>query len=77
MDTWVWHQVSLELCQINIQSTIKTQRSGDGGHNLGDQAVQVGVCWTLNVKIPAADVVDSFIIHHESAVGMLQSGVGC
>merc|ERR1712136_262325 len=30
MDTWVWDQVSLELSQIDVQSTIETERSGDG-----------------------------------------------
>ena len=29
VNTWVGNQVSLELCKIDIQSTIETQRSGD------------------------------------------------
>ena len=49
VDTWVWHQVSLELSQIHIEGTIEPEGGGDGGHNLGDQSVQVGVGGTLNV----------------------------
>merc|ERR1719205_571621 len=29
VDPWVWHQVSLELSQVNVQSTIESQGSSD------------------------------------------------
>lgn len=74
MDTWVGHQVGLEFSQIHIQGTIETQRGGDGGHNLADQTIQIGVCGTLNVQVTAADIVDSLIVDHEGTVGVLQ---GC
>ena len=51
MDTWVGHQVGLELCQIHVQGTIEPQGGSDGGHNLADQPVQVGVGWALNVQV--------------------------
>ena len=37
VNTWVGHQVCLELCQVNVQRTIKTQGSSDGAHDLTDQ----------------------------------------
>ncbi len=37
VDTWVGHQVGLELSKIHIQGTIKTQGSSDGAHNLANQ----------------------------------------
>jgi len=76
MDPWVWDQVGLELCQINVQSTVEPQGGGDGGNDLTDQPVQVGVGWSFDVEVSSADIVDSFVIDHESAVGVLQSGMG-
>ena len=77
MDTWVGHQVGLELGKINVQGTIKSQGCSDGGYNLTDQTVEVGVGRALNVQITTADVIDSLIVNHKCAVGVLQSGVGC
>ena len=71
----VWHQVGLELCQVNIQSTIESERSGDGGHNLTYKSVEVGVCGSLNVEVPAADIVDGLVVDHEGTVRVLKSGV--
>ena len=76
MNPGVWHQVSLELCQINVQSTVKSERSGDGGDNLSNQSVQVGVGWPLNVQVTSADIVDGFIVDHEGTVRVLEGGVG-
>ena len=64
----VGHQVGLELGQIDVQSTVKSERSGDGRDNLANQSVQVGVGWPLNVEVSAADVVDGLIVDHEGAV---------
>ena len=64
----VGHQVGLELSQINVQSTVKSERSGDGGNNLSDEPVEVGVGWSLNVQVSSADVVDSLIVDHEGTV---------
>ena len=76
VDTRVGHQVGLEFSQINIQSTIKTEGGSDGGHNLANQPVKVGVTRTLNVEVPTADVIDGLIVHHEGTVRVLQGGVG-
>jgi hypothetical protein len=76
MDPWVWDQVSLELCQIDVQSTIEPQRGGDRRNDLSDQPVQVGVGWSFDVQVSSADIVDGFVIDHEGAIGVLQSGMG-
>ena len=72
----VGHQVGLELSQINVQSTVKSERSGDGGDDLSDEPVEVGVGWSLNVQVSSADVVDGLIVDHEGTVGVLEGGVG-
>ncbi len=66
-----WHQVGLELCEINIESTVKPEGSCDGGHNLTDQPVEVGVRWTLDVEVPTANIVNGLNVYHEGAVRVL------
>ena len=76
VDPGVGHQVGLELSQVDVEGTIEPQGGGDGGHDLGDQPVQVGVGGTLDVQVTAADVVDGLIVDHEGTVRVLQGGVG-
>merc|ERR1712055_487383 len=77
VDSGVRDQVGLELGQVDVESSIESQRGSDRGDDLADQTVEVGVGWSVNVEIAAADVVDSLIIDHEGAVRVLQRGVGC
>ena len=37
MDAWVRHQVSLELCHIHIEGTVKSERSCQGGDDLSNE----------------------------------------
>ena len=76
VDPGIWHQVSLELVEVNIESSIKPQGGCDGRNNLANQAVQISVSGSLNVQVATANVVDSFVINHESTIGMIQSGMG-
>lgn len=76
VDTWVGHQVGLELSQIDVQGTVESEGGSDGGNDLGNQTVQVGVGGSLDVQVTAADVIDSLVVNHEGAVGVLQGGVG-
>lgn len=46
-------------------------------HTLSDQAVQVLVVRALKAKVSAANIVDSLVVNHERAVGVLEGGVGC
>ena len=43
---------------------------------MSNQTVQVLEVRSLHPKVPAADVVDSLVVDHEGAVGVLQGGVG-
>ena len=70
MDSWVWHQVSLELSKIDIQLTIKTEGSSNGGNALSNKPVQVGVGWALNVEGTTADIVDGFVIKHDGNISV-------
>ena len=75
MDTRVWHQIGLELVQIDVQCTIEAQAGRDGADNLSNESVQVLVVWSWDIEISAADVVDRFIIDEESAVRVLDGAV--
>merc|ERR1712071_399191 len=76
MDTWVGHQVGLELCQVHVEGTIESQGCGDGADNLTNQTIQVGVGWSLDVQVTATDIVDSLVVNHEGAVGVLKGSMG-
>ena len=76
VDPGVGHQVGLELGEIHVEGTIEAEGSSDGGDNLANEPVQVGVGWAINVQVAAADVVDGLVVDHEGAVGVLQGGVG-
>ena len=75
MDSWVWHQVSLELSDIDVEGTIESEGGGKGGDNLGDESVQVGVGWSLNIEVSSADIVDGLIIEHDGDISVLKEGV--
>ena len=76
VDTWVGHQVGLELCQIDVKGTIEPQGGGDGADDLSNQPVQVGVGWPVNIEVTPADVIDGLVVDHKGAVRVLQGGMG-
>jgi len=76
VDTWVWHQVGLELSDIDVKGTIESEGGSEGGDNLGNESVKVGVGWSLNVEVSSADIVDSFVVEHDGDIGVLKERVG-
>lgn len=76
VDTRERHQVSLELCQVDVQSAVEAQAGGDGANDLCDEAVQVIIARAGDIQVTTANVVDSLVIHQEGAVGVLDSAVG-
>ena len=75
MDSGVWHEVSLELSDIDVKGTIESEGCGKGGDNLGNESVQIGVGWSLDVEVSSADVIDGFVIKDDGNIGMLEKGV--
>lgn len=39
---WERNQVGLELIQVDVESTVESQRAGDRRDDLSDESVQVG-----------------------------------
>jgi len=76
MDSWVWHQVGLELSDIDVEGTVESEGSSQRGDNLSNESVQVGVGWSLDIEVSSADIVDGFVIEHDGNIGVLKEGVG-
>jgi len=51
VDTRVGDEVGLELGDVDVKGTIEPEGSGQGGDNLGDEPVKVGVGRPLNVEV--------------------------
>merc|ERR1719263_2788634 len=75
MDSWVWHQVSLELSDIDVKGTIESEGSSERGDNLSDESVQVGVGWSLDIEVSSADIINGFVIDHDGDISVLEEGV--
>ena len=76
VNSWVRYQVSLERGHVNTDGTVESKGGRDGTDGLGDQSVQVGVSWSLNVQVTAADIVQGLVVNHEGNVGVLKHTVG-
>jgi len=75
MDSWIWDQVGLELSDINVKGTIESEGGSKRGDNLSDESVEVSVSWSLNIKGSSADIVDGFIVKHDSNISVLEKRV--
>ena len=51
VNTRVGHQVGLELIEVNIQSPVKPEAGRDGGDDLGNEPVEVGVSWSIYLQV--------------------------
>lgn len=72
----VGNQVGLELVEIDVESTVKSERGCDGADNLGNETVQVLVRGSGDIEVATANVVNSLVIDEESTVRVLNSAVG-
>ena len=75
MDSGVWHQVGLEFSNIDVKGTIESQRGGQRGDNLGNESVQIGVGWSLDIEVSSADIIDGFVIKDDSDISVLEKRV--
>ena len=58
VDPRIGNQVGLELVEVNIESSFKPKAGGDGGDDLRDEPVKVGVGGPLHSQVVVAQVVD-------------------
>jgi hypothetical protein len=76
VNSGVGDQVGLEFSDVDVKGTIETEGGGQGGDNLSDESVKVGVGGSLDVEVAAADIVDGLVVEHDGDVGVLEEGVG-
>src|SRR5262249_40071895 len=76
VDARVGHKVGLELVEIDVEGTVKSERRCNGADDLGDQTVEMLVRRPRNVQVTAAYVIDSLVIHQEGTVRVLNGAVG-
>ena len=76
MDARVGHKVGLELVQVNVECTIKSQRGGDRADDLSNQTVEVLVVGPRNIQAATTDVVNRLVVDEECAVRVLDGAVG-
>lgn len=76
MDSWIWNQVGLEFCDINVQGTIESQWSSQRWNNLRNKSVQVSVSWSFDIKVSSADIINGFVVEHNGNISVFQKGVG-
>jgi len=75
MDTGVGDEVGLELGHIDVEGTIESEGGSEGGDNLRDESVEVGVGGSLNIEVSSADIVDGLVVEHDGDIGVLKEGV--
>ena len=62
-----------QLCSESASPNVQNDQS----LTLCNQTVQVLVVGSLNAQVAATDIIDSLVVNHEAAVGVLEGGVGC
>jgi hypothetical protein len=75
MDSGVGDEVSLEFSDIDVKGTIESKGGSQRGDDLGNESVQVGVSGSFNIELSSADIVDSFVIKHDSDISVFKEGV--
>jgi hypothetical protein len=76
MDSGVRDEVGLELGNINVKGTIESEGSSQGGDDLSDESVKVGVGGSLDIEVSSADIINGFVIDHDSDISVLEERVG-
>jgi hypothetical protein len=75
MDSGIGDEVSLEFSDIDVEGTIESQRSSQRRDDLSNESVEIGVSGSFNIELSSADIVDSFVIEHDSDIGVFKEGV--
>jgi len=76
VDSGVRHEICLEFSDIDVEGTIESQRSSERRDNLSNESVQVSVGGSLDIEISSADIVDGFVVEHDSDISVLEKRVG-
>jgi hypothetical protein len=68
MNARIWDEIGLKFVHIDIECTIKTQAGSQGGNDLSNQPIEIGVGGPFNVQIVTANIIQGFIVQTKGAV---------
>mmetsp|Transcript_25002 Transcript_25002/g.43168 ORF Transcript_25002/g.43168 Transcript_25002/m.43168 type:complete len:274 (-) Transcript_25002:647-1468(-) len=66
----IWDKICLELCHVNVESTIETKRCCKRTDDLSSEPIQVRVGGPFNVEISSANIVNGLIVQHHRDIGV-------
>merc|ERR1711990_1383045 len=75
VDARVRHEIRLELGDVDVEGTVEAERRRQGRDHLRQKAVKVRVRRPLDVQVPAADIVEGFVVNLVRDVSVLQERV--
>ena len=55
-------QIRLELSDVDVEGAVEAERRRQGRDHLRQEAVKVRVRRPLDVQVPAADIVEGFVV---------------
>jgi hypothetical protein len=68
VDNDIRDKIGLEFVQIDVETTVKSQRSRDAGNHLCNKSVEICERRRADVEVLFADIVDSFIVDLKAAL---------
>ena len=75
MNSRVRHKIGLELGDIDIKSTVESERSSQGRDDLSNESVKIRVRGSLDIQGTSADIVDGLVIEHNGNIGVLEKSM--
>jgi len=75
MDSGIGDEVSLEFSDIDVEGTIESEGSSQRGDDLSNKSVKVGISGSFDIELSSADIIDSFVIKHNSDISMFKERV--
>ena len=60
---------------IHIERIVEAQGGCERGYDLRQEPVQVRVGGSLDVKVPSANIVQSFVVIHDGYICVFQEGM--
>ena len=75
MDMRVWHELGLELCDVDIESTSESRRGNTDEIVCRHKTLHARKRWRSTTKLIPANVVESLDVHHANPICVLQQKV--
>jgi len=70
VNTWEWHEVCLELIQVDVEGTIESQAGCNRAYDLGHKTVEMVKSRARDVQVTLAYIINSLVVNEKGAVGV-------